>query len=228
MQGHRIAYKRVSSLDQNTARQLEGVQVDKVFEDHCSGKDTNRPNLALCLDFLREGDTLIVHSMDRLARNLQDLLRMVEDLTKRGIVVEFVKEHLAFTGDDTPMSKMLLAIMGAVAEFERSMIRERQKEGTDLAKLCIYCGMSRAAHQAGAQETSGHKFKNKYSGRKRALAAAQVDELQQRVRNKQEGETVRSIAREYGFTTQTLYTYLKQSDHNRLKGEPAVRVGLSE
>lgn len=186
MQGHKIGYRRVSTVDQNTARQLEGVQVDKVFEDHCSGKDTNRPQLALCLDFLREGDTLIAHSMDRLARDLRDLLKLVKDLTKRGIVVEFVKEHLSFTGDDTPMSNMLLAIMGAVAEFERAMIRERADEGIAIAKAA-----------------------GKYKGRKPKLNPSQADELRHRVESRAAGESVRSIAREYGFTPQTLYSYLK-------------------
>jgi len=107
-------------------------------------------------------------------------------LTKRGIVVEFVKEHLSFTGDDTPMSNMLLAIMGAVAEFERAMIRERADEGIAIAKAA-----------------------GKYKGRKPKLNPSQADELRHRVESRAAGESVRSIAREYGFTPQTLYSYLK-------------------
>ena len=130
----RIGYKRVSSLDQNTARQLEGVQVDKVFEDHASGKDTARPQLQAALEWAREGDRLVVHSMDRLCRNLGDLRRTVESLTSRGVEVEFIKEGMVFNGDDTPMSKFMLNIMGSFAELERSMILERQREGVALAK----------------------------------------------------------------------------------------------
>lgn len=130
----RIGYKRVSSLDQNTARQLEGIQVDKVFEDHASGKDTARPQLQAALEWAREGDRLVVHSMDRLCRNLGDLRRTVESLTSRGVEVEFIKEGMVFNGDDTPMSKFMLNIMGSFAELERSMILERQREGVALAK----------------------------------------------------------------------------------------------
>ena len=127
--GKRIGYVRVSSVDQNTVRQLDGVPVDKDFTDKASGKDTNRPQLQAALDYLRDGDVLVVHSMDRLARNISDLLHTVETLNRRGVVVEFVKESLTFTGDDSAMSKLMLTIMGGVAEFERAMIRERQLEG---------------------------------------------------------------------------------------------------
>src|ERR1039458_6986099 len=98
----RIGYIRVSSVDQNTVRQLDGVELDKVFTDKASGKDTNRPQLKAALDYVRDGDVLVVHSMDRLARSLADLLQLVEMLNKRGVVVEFVKEGLVFTGDDSP------------------------------------------------------------------------------------------------------------------------------
>src|SRR6201993_3852860 len=120
--GKRIGYVRVSSLDQNELRQLDGIEVDKKFTDKASGKDMNRPQLKAALEYLRDGDVLVVHSMDRLARNITDLLHTVETLNKRGVVVEFVKEHLTFTGDDSPMSKLMLTVMGGVAEFERAMI----------------------------------------------------------------------------------------------------------
>src|SRR3954462_3156019 len=127
--GKRIRYVRVSTVDQNTARQLDGVPLDKVFTDKASGKDTNRPQLQAVLDYARDGDVLVVHSMDRLARNFTDLLHMVETLNKRGTVVEFVKESLTFTGDDSAMSKLMLTIMGGFSEFERALIKERQMEG---------------------------------------------------------------------------------------------------
>ncbi len=134
MQGQRIGYVRVSSFDQNPERQLEQVKVSKVFTDKASGKDTLRPQLEAMLDFVREGDTVVVHSMDRLARNLDDLRQLVQKLTKRGIRIEFIKESLSFTGEDSPMANLMLSVMGAFAEFERALIHERQREGIALAK----------------------------------------------------------------------------------------------
>ena len=99
--GQRVAYTRVSTLDQNTARQLDGIAVDRTFTDKASGKDTRRPQLAAMLGFVRDGDTVIAHSMDRLARNLEDLRRIVRELTAKGVQVQFVKEQLTFTGEDT-------------------------------------------------------------------------------------------------------------------------------
>ena len=118
MTGQQVGYLRVSTLLQNTARQLDGVLLDKVFEDKASGKNTDRPKLDACLAHLRDGDTLHVHSMDRLCRNLDDLRRIVKDLTSRGVVVRFHKEGLSFTGEDAPMSHLLLSMLGAVAEFD--------------------------------------------------------------------------------------------------------------
>jgi DNA invertase Pin-like site-specific DNA recombinase len=134
MIGQRIGYLRVSTLDQNPDRQLETVLVDRTFTDHASGKDVARPQLDALLRFAREGDTVVVHSMDRLARNLDDLRRIVRSLTDRGIRIAFVKEQLTFTGEDSPMATLLLSVMGAFAEFERALIRERQREGITLAK----------------------------------------------------------------------------------------------
>jgi hypothetical protein len=122
MTGQRIGYKRVSTVDQNTMRQLEGMQLDEVFEDKASGKSTaQRPALEAMLKQVRKGDVVLCHSMDRLARNLDDLRRVVLGLTSRGVRVEFVKEGLNFTGDDSALSKLLLSVMGAFAEFERSL-----------------------------------------------------------------------------------------------------------
>ncbi|MCX8567207.1 MAG: Resolvase, N terminal domain [Glomeribacter sp. 1016415] len=155
MQGQRIGYIRVSSFDQNPERQLERVEVRRVFIDKASGKDTQRPELDALLSFVREGDTVVVHSMDRLARNLDDLRRLVQKLTKRGVCIEFVKENLTFTGEESPMANLMLSVMGAFSEFERALIRERQRDGIVLAK------------QRGA-----------YRGRKKALLPKQVAELQ--------------------------------------------------
>jgi DNA invertase Pin-like site-specific DNA recombinase len=110
------------------------MQVDKTFTDKASGKSTDRPQLAAALDYVRDGDTLVVHSMDRPARNLVDLREIVKDLTARGVVVQFVKESQTFTGDDSPMATLMLSMRGALAKFERSIIRERQREGIAIAK----------------------------------------------------------------------------------------------
>lgn len=134
MTGQRIGYIRVSTFDQNPERQLEGVKVDRAFSDKASGKDVKRPQLEALISFARTGDTVVVHSMDRPARNLDDLRRIVQTLTQRGVHIEFVKEHLSFTGEDSPMANLMLSVMGAFAEFERALIRERQREGIALAK----------------------------------------------------------------------------------------------
>lgn len=185
MQGHRIGYIRVSSFDQNPERQLEHIQVDKVFTDKASGKDTQRPQLDTLLSFVREGDTVVVHSMDRLARNLDDLRQMVQKLTKRGVRIEFVKESLTFTGEDSPMANLMLSVMGAFAEFERALIRERQREGIALAK------------KRGA-----------YRGRKKFLSNEQVAELKRRVNA---GEQKAKLARELGISRETLYQYVRET-----------------
>ncbi len=134
MPGQRIGYVRVSHLDQNPGRQLEHVAVDRVFTDTASGRDVRRPGLAGLLSFVRDGDTVVVHSMDRLARNLEDLRRLVRTIAERGARVEFVSEGLVFGGQDSPLATLLLSVMGAFAEFERAVIRERQREGIALAK----------------------------------------------------------------------------------------------
>ncbi len=123
MVGQRIGYVRVSTVDQNEFRQLEGQVLDRAFTDKASGRDTARPELTELLRFVRDGDTVVVHSMDRLARNLDDLRALVQGLTRRGVRVEFLKEQLVFTGEDSPMANLMLSVMGAFAEFERSLIR---------------------------------------------------------------------------------------------------------
>lgn len=184
MNGQRIGYVRVSSFDQNPERQLDHVQVSRVFTDKASGKDTLRPELESLLAFVREGDTVVVHSMDRLARNLDDLRRVVQGLTKRGVRIEFIKEHLVFTGEDSPMANLMLSVMGAFAEFERALIRERQREGIDLAK------------QRGA-----------YRGRKKSLSDMQIVELKHRIAA---GEQKATVARDLGVSRETLYQYLRR------------------
>ena len=184
--GQQVAYIRVSSIGQNTARQLDGVTVDKSFEDKVSGKDTNRPALQECLDYLRAGDTLHVHSMDRLARNLDDLRRVVKALTSKDVAVRFHKEGLTFTGEDSPMANLLLSMLGAVAEFERSLIAERRQEGIAIAKA------------------KGDVYK----GRKPSMSDDQAAQLRKRAAA---GENKAALAREFGISRATLYSYLSES-----------------
>lgn len=185
MTGQRVGYIRVSSVDQNPARQLEGVTLDRVFTDRASAKDVDRPQLQELLHFVRAGDTIIIHSMDRLARNLEDLRTLVQQQTDRGIRVEFVKEGLTFSGEDSPLAHLMLSVMGAFAEFERALLKERQKEGIALAR------------QRGA-----------YKGRKPALSAEQIAVLKRRVN---QGERKTSLAKEFGISRETLYQYLRQT-----------------
>lgn len=179
--GERVGYQRVSTVDQNTERQLDGIIVNRTFTDKASGKDTARPALAEALRYLREGDTFVIHSMDRLARNVDDLRRVVRELTSRGVRVEFVKEGLAFTGDDSAMNTLLLTMLGAVAEFERTLILERQREGIALAKA-----------------------KGVYKGRKAKLTPEQATELRERL---SKGESATKLAAEYGISRQSVYNY---------------------
>jgi len=186
MVGQRIGYIRVSTLDQKTDRQLDGTTVDRLFADRASGKDMERPQLASMLGFVREGDVVVVHSMDRLARNLDDLRRVVQSLVKRGIRIEFVKEGLTFTGEDSPMANLLLSVMGAFAEFERALILERQREGIALAKA-----------------------RGAYKGRKRTLNSDQIVALKQQIADGE--QTKAEIARAFGISRETLYQYLRDS-----------------
>lgn len=129
-----VGYIRVSTTDQNTERQLDGLAMDKTFTDKVSGATTNRPQLQAMLEFVREGDVIHVHSIDRLARSLVDLLALVREQTARGVHIHFHKEALLFTGESNPTQELMLSIMGSVAQFERAMIKERQKEGIAKAK----------------------------------------------------------------------------------------------
>jgi DNA invertase Pin-like site-specific DNA recombinase len=177
-----IGYVRVSTLDQKTDRQLEGVKLDKVYKEKVSAKDTKRPELKKCLDYLRDGDTLHVHSIDRLARNLLDLQQLLEGLIQRQVTVRFHKEKLVFTGDDSPMQKLQLQMMGAFAEFERALIRERQREGIASAKA-----------------------RGKHLGRSKKLSQAQIDEIRKLVA---EGHEKKALAAKFGVSRQTLYSVL--------------------
>jgi DNA invertase Pin-like site-specific DNA recombinase len=131
--GQRIGYVRVSTPDQNEKRQLDGLILDRVFTDKAPGRDTARPQLAELLGLARDGDTVVVHSMDRLARSLDDLRALVQRLTRKGRPGG-VRQGTPALQRDSAMANLMLSVMGAFAEFERSLIRERQREGIALAK----------------------------------------------------------------------------------------------
>lgn len=183
MSGKMIGYIRVSAYDQNPERQLDGMNLDKLFTEKASGRDLQRPAFEEVLSYIREGDTLVVHSMDRLARNQEHLRQIVRELTTKGVRVQFMKENLIFTGEDSPMATLLLSVIGAMAEFERSLIRERQREGVAIAKK-----------------------KGLYKGRKKSLNDAQVSELKKMV---SEGAKKSSVARSFNISRETLYQYMK-------------------
>jgi DNA invertase Pin-like site-specific DNA recombinase len=182
---HRIGYRRVSSISQSTVRQLEGVKLDKVYEDRLSGKDTNRPQLQAALDYCRDGDTLVVHSLDRLARNTEDLLRIVRQMNAKGVTVEIMHPPMTFRGGDDPTSVLMLTILSGVATMERALIRERQREGIDLAKA-----------------------RGVYKGGQPKLTPGQAEELRERAAK---GEPKVELARHFGVSRQSVYEYLRAS-----------------
>lgn len=190
--GQRVGYIRVSSVGQNPGRQLDDLELDRVFTDTVSGKSADRPQLSAMLDFVRDGDTVLVHSMDRLAPNLDDLRHLVRELTARGVRVHFVKEQLTFTAEDAPMATLLLSVLGAFAEFERALLRERQLEGIALAKA-----------------------RGAYKGRTPSLTSPQAATLRTRAAR---GESKAALAREFGISRQTIYAYLDQTDPPQPRG----------
>jgi DNA invertase Pin-like site-specific DNA recombinase len=184
MKGKRIGYTRVSTLDQNTSRQLEGIEIDVPYVDHASGKDANRPQLQALLKNVREGDQIFVHSLDRLARNLGDLRNLVREITSKGATIQFTKENLKFSAQKSDhISELLLNMLGAFAEFERSLIKERQSEGIAIAKA-----------------------KGKYRGGTPKLSPDQVTDLRARA---EQGVPKAKIARAFGISRETVYQYLK-------------------
>lgn len=184
--GQLVGYIRVSTEEQNTARQQEALadfNLDKTFTDKASGKDTERPQLQAALAHLREGDTFIIYSMDRLSRSLTDLINTVKGLTARGVKVQFIKEALTFTGDNNPMANLLLGVMGSLAEWERAVIRERQLAGIAIAKT-----------------------KGAYKGRKQALTPTEQWELKKLAES---GVSKSVLAQQFAVSRQTVYAYLK-------------------
>jgi DNA invertase Pin-like site-specific DNA recombinase len=184
MPGKNVGYVRVSSVDQNLARQLDGVVLDKLFEEKASGKDTNRPILQECLRYLRDGDVLWVHEISRLARTLRDLEKIVSDLNGRGVEVRFLRESLTFKGAEDPMSKLLFQILAGFSQYERALLKERQAEGLAAARR------------------RGQKF-----GRPTKLTEAQKEVIRSRA---VWGQSKKALAAEFGISTQLVYVVLKE------------------
>lgn len=181
-----VGYIRVSSYSQNTDRQLVNIDLDKTFSEKASAKNSDRPQLLACMEWVRDGDTLHVHSIDRLARNLQDLQNIVQQLNDNGVEVHFHKENLIFGGDDdNPMQRLMFQMLGAISEFERTLINERRREGMAAAKA--------AGKQIGA---------------KRKLTSEDVTAIRKRLSG---GDTKKALALEYSVSRQTLYDALRAS-----------------
>lgn len=180
-----VGYIRVSTVEQKTERQLHEMALDKIFTDHVSGKTIERPALKEMLAYVREGDVVVVHSMDRLARNVEDLLHLVNYLNRNKVTIRFIKEGLTFDGGENPMGQLMLTIMGAVAQFELSLLHERQREGIARAKA-----------------------DGKYKGRPKK--AIKLNEMQLLYMDDclKKGVSKARIARELGITTRTVYNCL--------------------
>ena len=176
----KVGYQRVSSEEQNLERQ-EMDDVERVFSEKVSGASSkNRPALAEMIEFVRAGDEVVVHSIDRLARDLRDLQSIVQTLNDKGVTVSFVSENLSFSGDKTDaFSTLQLQMMGAFAEFERNIIRKRQAEGIAKAKA-----------------------KGVYKGRKKTIDSTQVKKM------KSDGMTVADIARHLSISRVSVYRNL--------------------
>jgi DNA invertase Pin-like site-specific DNA recombinase len=181
IKGITVGYVRVSSDDQNLARQLDGLTIDKLFSEKVMGADIERPQLEAMLAYVREGDTVIVHSMDRFARSMDDLRKLVYGLTERGISVKFHKEGLTFTGEKDALSNLMLSVLGAVGEFERNIINERRREGIAIAKR-----------------------NGVYKGRQPSLSDEQVIELKRRATTTKKAQ----LAKDFKICRSTVYTYL--------------------
>lgn len=185
MKGSNVGYVRVSSNGQNTDRQLDGIQLDKMFTEKVSGGSTDkRVELQNCIEWVRDGDTLHVHDISRLARNLADLQDLVKKLNAKGVTVKFHKEGLTFEGGkDNPMNTLMLQIIGAIAQFEKSLINERQAEG--IAKAL----------------QKGVKF-----GVDKKLDDDQIKAIKSQIKA---GSSVTTLAKQYDVSRQTIYRMIK-------------------
>lgn len=187
-----IGYIRVSTIDQKTDRQLDGVALDRIFTDKMTGSTKYRPQLKAMLDYVRYGDTVMVHSLDRLARNFDDLLAIINQLAKKGVTFKSLQENITINGTNTsPIDTLILHIFGAIAQFNRSLIREAQREGIAKAKQ-----------------------KGVYKGRKSVLTDENIAQIEallaQRNSSVDEYKKIShtDIAKQVGISKSSLYRYL--------------------
>lgn len=193
--GQTVGYIRVSSADQNTARQLDGIELNKKFVDKISGSTRikDRPALRDLFEYVRAGDLVVIHSFDRLARDLDILIDLIKSLNSKGVSLQSIKENITFNGSNSPMDKFILHIFGAVAEFQRSLIKEAQREG--IAK---------------------RKKAGLYKGRKPKLDETQIAELKQIIIEKNSSIEAfkkikwKAIAKKYEISEPTLMRYIKK------------------
>ena len=184
--GRVLGYKRVSSLEQKTLRQLDGIRLDLEFEDKVSGKSMDRPKLQELLRTAYTNDQVICHSMDRMSRSLVDLKNIVSQLVASGAQVQFLKENLTFSGKADPYSELMLNMMGSFAEFERNLLRSRQSEGIAIRKAAgLYKGI----------------------GRKREITDEKITEIKTRVAA---GEKKTKIAADLKISRESIYKLLKK------------------
>ena len=178
-------YLRVSSILQNTERQLLDVPCDRVYEDKLSGKDTNRPQFQLMMSNLRSGDIVNVHSLDRVGRNTKDILEIVETIKEIGATIKFHKENLTFDGSKNDLySDLMLTILSGFATFERNIILERQREGIEIAKQ-----------------------KGKYKGGKQKFDVEQKNRIKELV---EEGVSISSVCRTMNCSRPTIYKVINE------------------
>jgi len=190
MKGKKVGYIRVSTTDQNPDRQLNIVDLDKRFIDYASGSSLNRPQLEALIDYVREDDIVIVHSLDRLGRNLKDIIDLIHLLRGKGVQIEFLKENLKFSDKSDAMSNLLLCVFGAIAEFEYSLIKERQQEGIARAKR-----------------------EGKYSGRKKIMTLEKIEELKTLMQTRL---SISKIAKQLGCSRSSIYKVLKDGKNKDL------------
>ena len=180
-------YIRVSTILQNTERQLPSVDCDRVYEDKLSGKDTQRPQFQLMMSNLREGDVVNVHSLDRIGRNTKDILDIVQQIKDLNCVIHFHKENLRFDGSKSDLySNLLLSILSSFSEFERNIMLERQREGIEIGKL-----------------------NGKYKGRKSKLTDEQLEEMKI---DFDEGMSKTKISEKYNVTRSYVYQLVKKQN----------------
>lgn len=179
-----FCYKRVSTVLQNTDRQLPNLKCDREYIEKVSGKDLKRPQLQALLQNIRQGDEVHVHEMSRLGRNTKDLLEIVEDIVDRGGSIKFHKENLEFkSGENNPFQSLMLSLLSAIAQFERDLLLERQREGIAIAKN-----------------------KGKYKGKQSKFTDKDIQQIRTEFSNCSNKAT---LAKKFGISRQYLYKLAK-------------------